>query len=975
MVETTDARQSFAERFSQSVTARSGLVVLLWVVVLLIVRGTSPSWQSLALDGDFDHLPATRPSVAAEQLLDEAFPVDRSRSQMAIVIARQEAALDRGDELVALDLLRRLHHHLAEVLIAKSASVQGTSDLLDVADPPLPGGPVDDAGQPAEPDGLPASTDRSARLLALALESLDEAIEADEQYYQRFQKTAGHQRLPVEQIRLTLAYWDRSELLQRLNRSDDAGPDLQAALTLDPGITDAAVPISQRDLQPWSSLLDVISWNDDLLGARLSRSRARLIVLRSESELAATHNIEFLEAVNRLINRAVSLHRDVHRSDLEVLATGSAAIGGATLIAARDAIRYTEWFTVLIILVILTLVYRSPLLIAVPLVSIFLAVAVSTGALAWLAYAAQQGWTGGWDFRIFTTSRIFLFVILFGAGTDYCLFLIARLREEAIAEPWEVAVPKALSGVGRALLGSALTTVVGLAMLALADFGKYQHTGPMIAIALLIGLCVCVTFTPALLTLIGPLVFWPSGSMVNRQRHLGLADAGTAPTGASAERPSAGLWGMIALLLMRRPGLVLVAGIGLMILPAWHGWSHERDVTYDLSSGLSHASASRHGLRLLDEHFGMGEITPTTVVLVRNQAAEERQLANDAKQLARRLYAVQGVRAVRHADDPLGDFPPDRAMSLLSKDAWKRRALRSHRITRNYFFSSAPQYQGRLVRLDIVMRGNPFELQTAHRVTALGQWLQAETNDRESAFGGAQVYMAGTTPSIIDLSAVTLADHRRIKLAVAAAVFVVLVVIVRRVLLSGYLVFTVLLSYYATLGLTLVVFRIAYGDDFIGLDWKLPLFLFVILVAVGQDYNVYLVTRILEEQRRGGRYAALRRAVARTGGIITACGLVMAGTFLSMTASAWAPWIGGLFGIGQSTSVRGIRGIVELGFALGLGVLIDTFYVRTLLVPAFVALLERWRRLVTRQASGAWIGSRSKKISTTSTNPPVTAKP
>jgi RND superfamily putative drug exporter len=136
----------------------------------------------------------------------------------------------------------------------------------------------------------------------------------------------------------------------------------------------------------------------------------------------------------------------------------------------------------------------------------------------------------------------------------------------------------------------------------------------------------------------------------------------------------------------------------------------------------------------------------------------------------------------------------------------------------------------------------------------------------------------------------------------------------------------------------MLFFEKMYGADFVGLDWKLPLFLFVILVAVVQDYNVYLVTRIVEEQKRLGWLSALRRAITRTGGIITACGLVMAATFLSMTSSAWLPALFDTFGISHSSSGRSLKGIIELGFALGLGVLIDTFYVRTILVPSFVAL-------------------------------------
>jgi len=616
--------------------------------------------------------------------------------------------------------------------------------------------------------------------------------------------------------------------------------------------------------------------------------------------------------------------------------TGSAAIGGETLIAARDAIRYTEWITVAMILVILALVYRAPLLVAVPMVSIGIAVLVATALVALLTDWSIRGTVPGLDLRVFTTSRIFVVVILFGAGTDYCLFLISRLREEAALADWPRACRQALSGVTGALMGSAFTTIVGLGMMWIASFGKFHYTGPVIAICLSVGLLVCVTLTPALLRAMGPIVFWPA-KVDHRSQQTSLPFArDPAGTGAQNNRT----WGWIALILTRYPLTTLGIGLALLLIPGWYGLTHENEVTYDLGSQLNHSADSRRGLRLLSKHFDIGEINPITVLLLRDQGVSPDQMREHVTELTADIYEVPKVATVRTLDDPFGDFPPDREMGLLSSDAWKRRMLRNHEAAQRYFLSPHSAYKDRLTRIDVIINGDPFSKHTAGIVQQLYQRLRDKAADPQSVWYGSTVLLAGATPSIMDLRRVTLSDNRRIKIAVVIAVFAVLLVVIRRVRLCLYLIATVLLSYYATLGLTQWFFKAAYGGDWVGLDWKLPLFLFVILVAVGQDYNVYLVTRIVEEQRRRSWLTGLRRAISRTGGIITACGLVMAATFFSMTASAWLPPLAAALGF-QPGGGTSIRGIVELGFALGLGVLIDTFYVRTILVPSFVTLLGK----------------------------------
>ncbi|HAH43720.1 MAG TPA: transporter, partial [Planctomycetaceae bacterium] len=165
-------------------------------------------------------------------------------------------------------------------------------------------------------------------------------------------------------------------------------------------------------------------------------------------------------------------------------------------------------------------------------------------------------------------------------------------------------------------------------------------------------------------------------------------------------------------------------------------------------------------------------------------------------------------------------------------------------------------------------------------------------------------------------------DQARIDILVLGSVFIILVILLRRPAISAYLILSVFFSYLVTLGVTFTVFWALDPYNFTGLDWKVPMFLFTILIAVGEDYNIYLITRIDEEQKTRDPVDGVISALKGTGGIISSCGIIMAGTFASLMAGT-------------------LVGMQQLGFALAFGVLLDTFIIRPIIVPAYLIMLYR----------------------------------
>jgi RND superfamily putative drug exporter len=365
---------------------------------------------------------------------------------------------------------------------------------------------------------------------------------------------------------------------------------------------------------------------------------------------------------------------------------------------------------------------------------------------------------------------------------------------------------------------------------------------------------------------------------------------------------------------------------------AYHGLSI--NLNYDLMSELPLDCSSVKGTSLLRDYFPAGQIGPVELLAYRmsggfdDNATLRQHVGKLDEYLQKITYtdsqgaATRPIFKVHSLMNPLGS----QSKQYGAREVITRRVIRAQAI--DNFLTRIPANAGKVIRFELVCSIDPFCRESIPFLDYLERQLAGMATDPNSPWYGTHFFFAGPTAQIRDLKEVSAADMRLIQVLVPIAVMAVLIVLLRRPITCAFLVVSVLFGYFVSIGFTTLLFSWIRGQSFIGLDWKVPMYLFVLLIALGEDYNIYLLSRVAEEQKRLGFYPGLHFALVRTGSIITSCGLIMAGTFASMITGT-------------------LSAVQELGVALSFGVLLDTLVIRTALVPAFLSV---WRRLCRRFA-------------------------
>jgi RND superfamily putative drug exporter len=503
--------------------------------------------------------------------------------------------------------------------------------------------------------------------------------------------------------------------------------------------------------------------------------------------------------------------------------------------------------TVLLVLVLLGLIYRAVLAAITPLIVVGFAYNVATGLIYLYAKSGQT---------VSSQSTGILIVLMFGVGTDYCLLLVSRYREELRRmEDKHDAMQRALRRTGPAIFASGCTVSLAMLAMLLADAGDTHSLGPIAAISVLSTMVAGLTLLPALLTWFGRKAFWPRRGTVEYD-----------PDHTAETRQSA--WRRFGDRVLHRPAPALIVTGLLFVAGAFGVLAYKAD--FSTTSFFKTKQESIEGFDALSKSLPAGGLAPSTALI---KSADGPITNGEIQAAVQKLQTVKGVASAK----PTGQTSSD----------------------------------GTGASIDVTLDQDPNTLDSLDLVPDIRDSIK-------QVAPGVTGELGGSTAINYDLNQVTEKDLERLAPVAILIIFIILALLLRALVAPVVLILSVILSFLCTMGVSMLFIRYVVGDA--GLYPSIPTYAFIFLVALGIDYTIFLMARVREEAATHGTREGMLRAIGATGPVITSAGLILAGTFSVLMTLP-------------------VTFTFDLGFMVAVGILLDTFIVRTIMVPAAIELL------------------------------------
>ncbi|MCR2821650.1 MMPL family transporter [Lederbergia panacisoli] len=540
--------------------------------------------------------------------------------------------------------------------------------------------------------------------------------------------------------------------------------------------------------------------------------------------------------------------------------TGPAGISADTISLFKNADIVLMLATVGLIFVILIVIYRSPLIAITPLL------------IAGIVYGVVDrilGLAGKYDWFTVDSSGIsIMLVLLFAVLTDYSLFVFSRYREELKRQESQyAAMGEAIYHVSEPIVFSGGTVFLAMLTLFVTVFQPYNHFAPVFSVAVIVILLAGLTLIPSIFALMGRKAFWPF-----------------VPKVESVKKVKIGLWNKISKLVMKRPAVFAGILLTILLIGAFNFSSVK--YSFNLLKSFPEDMPSRQGFELLEKNYPAGQLAPVNIVLLSKKEFElNDDLFTNANNLIEKLRDQKGVSTVT----------PVIKDTNLSKSK-------------------------KAIRLQLILDDNPYDAVALDTVKKLRD--STETLLKESGFSETDVKMhfAGQTAQQVDVRQMNVRDMIVLFSLVTVLLTFILGFQTHSVLLPILMMSTILLSYFSTLGFGWWIFHHWMGYD--AISYRLPVYTFVFMVALGIDYNIMLVSRIREEAQRLPWKEAVGKGVALTGGVISSAGLILAATFAVLMTQP-------------------LQELFLFGFTMAMGILLDTFLIRGIFLPSILILTHK----------------------------------